>query len=101
MLVTLLRKSLYCCLLLTYCFSCSNNTNNGKKVFRYGDCTNIARLDAGFPKYQSIIWAVHQLFNTLVETNGNLESVLSVVSRWDVLHDRTVYCFHLRKDVFF
>ena len=99
--VTLLRNGFYCSILLSILFSCNNNPTTVKKIFRYNEATNIATLDPAFAKNQSIIWAVHQLFNTLVETNEKLEIVPSIAYRWDVSQDRTVYTFHLRDDIFF
>ena len=82
-------------------FSCKSRTGNDKKVFRYNETTGIATLDPAFAKNQSIIWAVHQIFNTLVETNNELKVVPSLAYRWDVSEDRRTYVFHLRNDVFF
>src|SRR5688572_28421990 len=101
MRVTLLQNGFYSCVLLIVFMACSEQTDSGKKIFRYNEATNIATLDPAFAKNQSIIWAVHQLFNTLVETNEKLEIVPSLAGRWDVSQDRTVYTFHLRNDVFF
>ena len=81
--------------------SCNNSTQNDKQVFRYNETTGIATLDPAFAKNQSIIWPVHQLYNTLVETNNELNIVPSLASRWDVSADRLTYTFHLRQDVFF
>ncbi len=47
------------------------------------------------------MWAVHQLFNTLVETDQQLNLVPSLAYRWEVSEDRKTYTFHLRQDVFF
>ena len=46
-----------------------NRTSNNKQVFHYNEQTGIATLDPAFAKNQSIMWAVHQLYNTLVETD--------------------------------
>jgi len=81
--------------------SCKNKSASDKKVFRYNEQTGIATLDPAFAKNQSIIWAVHQIFNTLVETNSELKVVPSLAYRWDVSDDRLTYLFHLRNDVFF
>jgi oligopeptide transport system substrate-binding protein len=86
---------------LTVLLSCHQKNNNGKQVFRYNETTGIATLDPAFAKNQSIIWAVHQLYNTLVETDSNLNIVPSLAYRWDVSPDRLTYVFHLRNDVFF
>lgn len=47
------------------------------------------------------MWAVHQLYNTLVEVDSNLHIVSSLAKTWDISDDRLVYTFHLRNDVFF
>ena len=47
------------------------------------------------------MWAVHQLYNTLVETDSNLQVVPALAKSWDVSTDRLQYTFHIRTDVFF
>lgn len=47
------------------------------------------------------MWPVHQIYNTLVETDSNLNIVPSLAKSWDVSGDRLLYTFHLRNDVFF
>jgi oligopeptide transport system substrate-binding protein len=81
--------------------ACGSRTSGNKQVFHYNEATGIATLDPAGAKNQSIIWAVHQLYNTLVETNDNLEIVPSLAYSWDVSADRKVYTFHLRPGVFF
>jgi oligopeptide transport system substrate-binding protein len=93
-------------LLLLFCFaaflsSCKNNRSSTKQVFRYNESSNIATLDPAFAKNQSIIWAVHQIFNTLVQTDSNLNIVPSLAYRWEISADRLRYAFYLRQDVFF
>ena len=94
-----------CTLFLASCAlclpSCSNKKSNNKQVFHYNEQTGIATLDPAFAKNQSIIWAVHQLYNTLVETDKHLNIVPSLAKGWDVSSDRLIYTFHLRNDVFF
>lgn len=80
---------------------CSNKNKADKKIFHYNEVTGIASLDPAFAKNQSIMWAVHQLYNTLVETDDNLNMVPSLAKSWDVSADRKTYRFHLRTDVFF
>ena len=82
-------------------FSCHSHVNSNKKVFHYNEQTGIATLDPAFAKNQSIIWPVHQIYNTLVETDNNLNIVPSLAKSWDISTDRMVYIFHLRNDVFF
>jgi peptide/nickel transport system substrate-binding protein len=47
------------------------------------------------------MWAVHQLYNTLVEVDSQLNIVPSLAKRWDISDDKTTYTFHLRNDVVF
>lgn len=81
--------------------SCGRRTSGNKHVFHYNETTGIGTLDPAFAKNQAIIWVVHQLYNTLVETNDALQIVPSLAYRWDVSADRRVYTFHLRPGVFF
>lgn len=88
-----------------FCFSfsisCSNSKRNEQNFFRYNETTGISSLDPAFAKNQSNIWAVHQLFNTLVETDEQLHIVPSLAKSWDISADRLHITFHLRTDVFF
>lgn len=88
-------------IVLTFLNSCTNRVANDRKVFYYNEPTGIASLDPAFAKNQSIIWAVHQIYNTLVETDDALNMVPGLASRWEVSADRLTYLFHLRSDVFF
>jgi oligopeptide transport system substrate-binding protein len=87
------------CLLLAGCLSGSRES--GKKVFTYNESDGIATLDPAFAKNRSIIWAVHQLYSTLVETDDRLRIAPGLARSWDVSADRKVWTFHLRTDVFF
>ncbi len=90
------------CLACLFLFnSCGHRGKGNKQVFRYNESSGIATLDPAFAKNQSIIWPVHQLYNTLVETDPELRIVPSLAYRWDVSPDRRVYTFYLRQDVLF
>jgi oligopeptide transport system substrate-binding protein len=93
------------CLFVSFCFcglySCSSKHATNKQVFNYNEQTGIATLDPAFAKNQSVMWPIHQLYNTLVEVDSSLNIVPSVAKRWDVSADRRVFTFHLRDDVFF
>ncbi len=80
---------------------CSNEAKSHKKIFHYNESFGIATLDPAFAKNQSIMWAVHQVYNTLIETDDNLNMVPSLAKSWDISPNRQVYTFHLRNDVFF
>lgn len=92
--------------LVFYCLvgllsGCNNGTLSDKKVFSYNESTGIATLDPAFAKNQSIMWAVHQLYNTLVEIDSNLNVVPSLAKSWDISQNRLTYTFHLRNNIYF
>jgi oligopeptide transport system substrate-binding protein len=82
-------------------WACNSKNSNSENFFHYNESTGIASLDPAFAKNQSIIWAVHQLYNTLVETNDQLQVVPSLAKSWDISTNRLLITFHLRTDVFF
>lgn len=82
-------------------FSCGKAGRNEQNVFKYNEVSGISSLDPAFAKSQSVIWATHQLYNTLVETDEQLHIVPSVAKRWEVSEDRQQITFYLRDDVFF
>lgn len=84
-----------------FLFSCYNNKKTAENIFRYNEQTGIASLDPAFAKNQSIMWAVHQLYNTLVEVDSQLNIVPSLATHWTISEDRKTYTFILRNDVFF
>src|SRR4029079_18354097 len=93
----------YLCLVLYAFFlmSCSGKHETDKNIFHYNEQTGIASLDPAFAKNQSIMWVVHQLYNTLVEVDQDLNIVPSLAKSWEISGDRRTYVFHLRSDVLF
>lgn len=87
--------------IVTIISSCSNTDKNNKKLFHYNESTGIASLDPAFSKNQSTIWPAHQLFNTLVENDGDTKTKGSLAKNWVISADGTEYIFQLRSDVFF
>ena len=81
--------------------ACSGRGRTKEQVFHYNEYSGIATLDPAFAKNQSIIWAVHQLYSTLVEMDNQLNAAPLLAKSWDVSSDRLTYVFHLRRDVFF
>jgi len=97
-------KNIYLLFLVPYSLSlvtCGSKEQNSKKIFHYNESTGIASLDPAFSKNQSTMWPVHQLFNTLIESDGDTKTRGSLAKSWDISHDRLEYIFHLRTDVFF
>jgi ABC-type transport system substrate-binding protein len=80
---------------------CYGGADDARNVFRYNESSGIASLDPAFAKNQSVMWPIHQLFNTLVETDSALRLVPSLAGSWELSDDRRTYTFHLRTDVFF
>src|SRR5689334_15185713 len=86
---------------VTFFFSCNNNQHSDKQVFYYNETTGVATLDPAFARNQSIMWVVHQLYNTLVEMDSGLNISPSLAKNWEISDDRLRYTFHLRTDVYF
>ncbi|HEX5651598.1 MAG TPA: ABC transporter substrate-binding protein [Chitinophagaceae bacterium] len=80
---------------------CYSKKQEARNIFHYNEQTGIASLDPAFAKNQSIMWPVHQLFNTLVEIDDSLHIVPSLARSWELSADRLTYTFHLRNDVYF
>src|SRR6476469_8263541 len=100
----MLRHIKYCLFqipILLLLVACYNATTDKRAVFHYNEFSGIASLDPAFAKNQSIMWAVHQLYNTLVEVDSSLHIVPSLAARWVVSPDGKTYTFYLRPDVFF
>jgi oligopeptide transport system substrate-binding protein len=81
--------------------SCSGKRHSDKKIFHYNQPEGISSLDPAFAKNQAIMWAVHQVYNTLVEVDQNLKIVPSLAKSWEISPDRLTYRFYLRNDVYF
>ncbi len=81
--------------------ACQSHKHPDKKIFHYNEPTGIASLDPAFAKNQSIMWAVHQLYNTLVEVGGDMQLKPSLAKSWDISPDNLSFIFHLRTDVYF
>jgi ABC-type transport system substrate-binding protein len=96
-----LKYWLFLLLLPVLLEACYSSAKDDRAVFRYNETTGIASLDPAFAKNQSIMWAVHQLYNTLVEVDSNLNIVPSLATRLTISPDRKTYTFYLRPDVFF
>ncbi len=101
-LIKLLKQSLLLSLtgFIFFISSCSHH-EKVKNIFHYNEQSGIATLDPAFAKNQSIMWAVHQLYNTLVQIDNNMNLVPSLAKSWDESDDNLTFTFHLRNDVFF
>jgi peptide/nickel transport system substrate-binding protein len=83
------------------CPSCRPGASSGKQVFRCNIVDGLPSLDPAFAKSQAVIWAVHQLYSTLVEPDSQMVIRPSLASRWEESADHLTYTFYLRRDVYF
>lgn len=90
-----------CALLLIFFAGCNSHSHTDKHIFHYNETSGIASLDPAFAKNQSIMWMVHQLFNTLVEVDQDMQLKPSLARSWEISGDNLTITFHLRDDVFF
>lgn len=84
-----------------FLFSCYRGEKENKMIFHYNETTGVASIDPAFAKNQSIMWVIHQLYNTLVEVDSSLHLVPSLARRWEISDDKKTYTFFLRNDVYF
>lgn len=81
--------------------SCKNHHHSDKKIFHYNEQSGIASLDPAFAKNQAVVWPVHQLFNTLIELDTNMQLKPSLATSWEISDNNLSIIFHLRRDVYF
>ncbi|MGC4103376.1 ABC transporter substrate-binding protein [Ferruginibacter sp.] len=93
--------SLFIISLSTIVVSCNTHQHPDKKIFHYNESSGLASLDPAFAKNKQVMWSVHQLYNTLVEIDSNMQLAPSVAKRWSISDDNLVFTFYLRNDVFF
>lgn len=86
---------------ILFIFSSCRHHEQSKNIFHYNEHSGIATLDPAFAKNQSIIWAVHQLYNTLIQTDDSLNLIPSLAKSWEISPDNLKFIFHLRNDVYF
>ncbi|HMO32388.1 MAG TPA: ABC transporter substrate-binding protein [Lacibacter sp.] len=95
------RMAGFCLVLSLVCGGCSAPEQREADYFHYNESSGISSLDPAFARNQSNIWAVHQLYNTLVETDTLLHVVPSLARSWTISDDRLTIDFLLRTDVWF
>ena len=75
--------------------------SEGMTVFRYNEDQNITSLDPVYARNQANIWAVSQLYNSLLELDDSLRVRPAIARHWDLSEDGLTYTFFLRDDVYF
>ena len=94
----------FCLLTFSFCLlisACTSHQHPDKKIFRYNESSGLASLDPAFAKNKQVMWATHQLYNTLVEIDSNLQMQPSLAKHWVISDDNLAFTFTLRNDVFF
>ncbi|MDO5607024.1 MAG: ABC transporter substrate-binding protein [Capnocytophaga sp.] len=95
-------KNIFFSFISMFLVSCHSPENiSDKKIFRYNEHSGISSLDPAFARTQSNIWAVHQLFNGLVQMDDTLHVRPDIAKHWDISDDGLTYTFSLRDDVYF
>lgn len=87
-------------LFIVILISCGRTEHHGN-IFHYNEQGGIPSLDPAFAKSQPVMWAVHQLYNTLVEIDEELNIKPSLAKSWEISDDHLTFTFHLRTDVYF
>ncbi|HRF26879.1 MAG TPA: ABC transporter substrate-binding protein, partial [Ferruginibacter sp.] len=97
------RAGLFCCLLICgmAVASCTRQRDDGHNIFRYNESAGVSSLDPAMARNQANMWPVHQLFNTLVELDSQMQIKPSLAKRWELSEDQLQLRFYLRDDVFF
>ncbi len=81
--------------------SCKSHNHPDKKIFHYNESSGLASLDPAFAKNKQVMWSTHQLYNTLIEIDSNMQMQPSLAKHWTISDDNLVFTFTLRNDVFF
>ena len=81
--------------------SCKNHNHPDKKIFHYNESSGLASLDPAFAKNKQVMWASHQLYNTLIEIDSNMQMQPSLATHWNISDDNLTFTFFLRNNIFF
>lgn len=74
---------------------------SARKVFRFNELGDVTSLDPALSGSFENNWAVHQLFNGLVEMDDQLRVQPCLANSWSISTDGLVYQFQLRTGVRF
>ncbi|SEL74276.1 peptide/nickel transport system substrate-binding protein [Chitinophaga rupis] len=85
----------------TFVMGCQPDHRSNTQVFRFNHTDGLSSLDPAFAKSQAIMWAVHQVYSTLVEPDTQMVIRPLLATRWEESADHTTFTFYLRPDVYF
>jgi oligopeptide transport system substrate-binding protein len=99
------RQALYLKLLVLFVIGigCDNKqTSEFGNTFRYNISNGyLESIDPAYAKSLDMMRVNHYIYNTLVETDEQLQLQPSLAKSWDISADGLIYTFHLRDDVYF
>lgn len=81
--------------------SCSTHKHPDKAIFHYNESSGLASLDPAFAKNKQVMWAVHQIYNTLVEIDSNMQIAPSLAKNWTISADNLTFTFYLKDSIYF
>ncbi len=87
--------------ILLFLAACGPGREQADGYFRYNESSGLASLDPAFAKNQSIMWVVHQVYNTLVEVDSGLQVKPSLAQRWEITDEGRCYRFYLKPGIRF
>ncbi len=98
-----MKNTLIVLAILSLVSACSTKEgkHEGKLILRYNESAGISNLDPIFANRFEDIWAMSQLFNGLVRMNDDMSIAGDLAKNWSLNHNKTVYTFNLRTDVYF
>ena len=76
-------------------------TNREHLIFRYNESDNITSLDPAYASKKENIWGLNQLFNSLVQSDDDLNIQPEIAKSWTLSEDLKTFTFSLRNDVKF
>ncbi len=88
-------------ILLFIISSCTSHNHPDIKIFNYNESSGLASLDPALAKNKQVMWAVHQIYNTLVEIDSNMQIAPSLAKRWTISNDNLLFTFYLKDSIFF
>lgn len=95
-----LLRGIFICLILLL-FSCTEQKEQKRDVFRLNIPSGLTSLDPAFSKDQATMWCDNQLYNGLVQIDEHLNVQPCIAKKWTISKDRLTYIFTLRNDVYF
>ncbi len=104
MIRNIYKRLLLLCMawMLIFSFACRTKTEEaGQMIFHYNQGGGVSNLDPAFARNQANMWAVHQLYNGLVQFDEQLNIQPCLANSFEISTDGLLYTFHLRQDVLF